>query len=390
MAQVQLPLLVPADGGDGLVDLSFGLLYDDVSLVLLGVYGHNATDDDLYLKITLDTAPFRVFDITLGPDFPYTERIIPVAQRLSMRELPDDKGGTKLVPPITEFVKERRYANPRRSSPVVLSVTETQNATSSTTHNATMPATVDVSDGLATWIIFGQPAAGTVGTPAGWSKVGAEEAADDGLNFVTGQWFGKEADGSEDGVSVNFSTSASTAFIAQVYRIQAGTWSEDVTDWEANTPVVDFDGSIDPSNIVYSGGVGDHLYLVGAGTANDSVTSSGPAGWTGTSEDMNSTNDLHARSAHLVVTGDDNADPGAMTFDADSHIAIGIVVPETGGAAATASYRRFELAGFVLRVLEDGKTFRILEGTDPPPLWQSNIHTKQPPHRDGRGVPYRL
>lgn len=336
MAEVRWPVGVPASprGED---DVELGFIVDDVAEELVGVYGFNNTPDSFFFEIELNAGPqgSRTFRVTLDPGDNLEKAVrIPAARRLPIVQVPDDKGGVKWVLPVERMVKERVFTDPVRHSPTVLSVTETQSASNSTTHNANRPATVDAGDLLIDWTIFAQPDAGTLNDPAGYTKVpGTQGENDDGADFVNGSVWAREADGSEDGGTANFSTSGSCAFINQCHRIQAGTWSGDINDIDAATLITGTSTNPDVGTITSGLGVGDHLYMVFVGINNDSVASSGPSGYTGTSEDMNSTNDAHARSAYLVVAATDNTNPGAFTIDGGFWIAVGIVVPETVVAA---------------------------------------------------------
>ena len=99
--------------------------------------------------------------------------------------------------------------------PVVQDVTETTVASSSTTHNISMPATVNAGDILLT-IFCWSNTAHTTTTPSGWTAI----SVGSGMSA-----FGKVASGSEDGTTVNFVTSLANTAVAQVYRL-TGTYGD--------------------------------------------------------------------------------------------------------------------------------------------------------------------
>ena len=91
-----------------------------------------------------------------------------------------------------------------------------------TAHNVTMPAAVDAGDLLV--VVFcnasGSPVT-TITTPAGWTKL-SEDAGGTVCNM--GIYY-RVADGTEDGTTVNFVTSASRRATAMTYRIAAGSFN---------------------------------------------------------------------------------------------------------------------------------------------------------------------
>lgn len=100
--------------------------------------------------------------------------------------------------------------------PVVPDAVLEQTTASGTSHAITMPATVDAGDLLIVLV----RTTGTINSvPAGWSTLY------DVLNTVRGAAYAKLADGTEDGGSATWGTSAAAVLRTHVYRISAGTWA---------------------------------------------------------------------------------------------------------------------------------------------------------------------
>ena len=109
-------------------------------------------------------------------------------------------------------------AFPQTSAPA-----ETSFSTASTTHNVSMPGTVNSGDLLVSFVGFISPTTSAVNlsTPSGWTAfyyfqmdVGSATG-----NMPVGCYL-KVADGTEGGGTVNFPTSASTRGCTQVYRVE--------------------------------------------------------------------------------------------------------------------------------------------------------------------------
>lgn len=97
--------------------------------------------------------------------------------------------------------------------PQVADITATTVTSASTTHNISMPATVNANDLLL--VLFANGTGGSsVTTPSGWTSLGTNTTTNIRLTA-----YGKIASGSEDGTTVNFVTASSNTAAAQVYRI---------------------------------------------------------------------------------------------------------------------------------------------------------------------------
>src|SRR3990167_10829428 len=92
-----------------------------------------------------------------------------------------------------------------------------------TSHNAALGATVNNSDRILAKVTCTNPAT-TVTTPSGWNSIASSRstggAADDGSSE---QWFYRDCDGTEDGASYDWVTSAAKDTIVAYIRYMAGT-----------------------------------------------------------------------------------------------------------------------------------------------------------------------
>lgn len=133
-------------------------------------------------------------------------------------------------------------ARPDTGYPVIESVTQSTFAVDATSHAVTMPATVNVGDGLI--VILTTDGSPTITTPTGWKLLYSEANG----SALTGAAYAKVARGTEGGTTVDFVTSVAESVAAQVYRIsnwngtlagiQAGTVGEITTGTTADLPAV--------------------------------------------------------------------------------------------------------------------------------------------------------
>ena len=161
------------------------------------------------------------------------------------------------------------------ASPTIESVTATAFSASSTTHNVNMPASV-----TAGWLLimgFGFSTDTTVTTPTDWSIVSAK-VTDTATQII----FGKDADGTEGGTTVNVATGASRAAAAQVYAISGwnGTLASDVTDGGGASSGGAADNAPNPPSVAWGWGALDELILAFAHATAASTFSSAPTNYT--------------------------------------------------------------------------------------------------------------
>lgn len=283
-----------APAGDPGVEL--GYVFDRATRKVLGLWGVNPTDDDLFVLVTVAGEDFR---LDLPPQT--TSRVgvrLPARAQIATVTRGD---GTEFLPWERTAV-HRRYAHPRRASPVVLGVTETEFPTASTTHNVVQPSVTDADDGIIVgWEVFGGSA---TTPPSGYISRGSQS----GIGAAqTLEVFVKVADGTEDGASVNFATAASDPGAAQIVHVEAGSWAEATDGVEVDFATGDgSDFQVDPGPNSPSWGSADTLWIVYVAVDNDEAFtgSTGPDGtWTfGILSNINSTEDHALFSAYKVET----------------------------------------------------------------------------------------
>ena len=160
--------------------------------------------------------------------------------------------------------------------PQVASITETSFGTNATAHLVAMPVTVDANDLLL--VLFANDGDATVTTPVGWTVLSSTASGTE-ARFST---YAKDADGTEDGTTVDFVTSATEKAAAQCYRItgwqDSGTITNDVevgtaatgTDTDPDSP------SLNPANW----DVEDTLWIACYGSDGIQVVTTYPTNYT--------------------------------------------------------------------------------------------------------------
>ncbi|MNO23660.1 hypothetical protein D3C76_134650 [compost metagenome] len=104
--------------------------------------------------------------------------------------------------------------------PVRLSVTNTDRIVSQTPA-IVMPATVNAGDLLIMVLVCGSSSTFEINNPAGWTQVGTESV----FGSIRTRVLYKIADGSEAGGTVTINLTNNSNNVAQVHRIQAGTFN---------------------------------------------------------------------------------------------------------------------------------------------------------------------
>ncbi len=107
--------------------------------------------------------------------------------------------------------------------PTIDSITTTTFGTDATTHNVTMPASVEAGDLLLAF--FTNDGSATVTTPSGWTAVTTLARG----TAARGSIYAKISVGTEGGTTVNFVTSAAEQGAAQVYKILSASWYGSIT-----------------------------------------------------------------------------------------------------------------------------------------------------------------
>jgi len=202
-----------------------------------------------------------------------------------------------------------------QQSPQIASITNTASATDGTTHNVSMPATVNKSDLLLVFIVVeGDNTATFTPTPTGWTPLFSSGA---GTTNLTGG-FAKIADGTEGGTTVDFATSNTGGFAAHTYRITdwygtlAGvTTGTTATSAGTTTP--------NPPNNAPTWGttVQQTLWIAVVGSTDDDETATtAPAGFGGLTSTIvgGGANDGGAMSSANVVSAVASNNPGTFTL----------------------------------------------------------------------------
>lgn len=161
--------------------------------------------------------------------------------------------------------------------PVVESVTPTLFGTAATAHLVVMPAVVNAGDLLTT--VFANAGNTTVTTPTGWTQLDTTQAS---TTVRLGSYY-RIADGTEDGVTVDFVTAGAVKAVAHVYRHSA--W-HGTTPPEVGIAATGSSTTPDSPNLIPSWGAVDTgwLALTGTGAGNPTV-SAYPTSYTNGNDD---------------------------------------------------------------------------------------------------------
>lgn len=214
------------------------------------------------------------------------------------------------------------------AAPTVQSLTTKSFNSASTTHNVTMPATVNAGDLLILGISFF--GSGAITTPSGWSVVCADTA-------ITGTHhcavYGLSAAGTEGGTNVNVATASSALGASHVYRITGWNGSSVANDVVSGTTATGSGTTPNPPSASWSWGTVD----VEALAFSHSVNGSGPTGFptnytngtatNGTDGATGSVQTGSARRAMTAATSPEN--PSTFTIGLASWAANTVVVRGT-------------------------------------------------------------
>jgi len=220
--------------------------------------------------------------------------------------------------------------------PSVLGVPqETISTTMVTDHAVGLGATINAGDLLL--MIFVASAsltddeATTITDPAGFTEK-RDRQYSVGTDVRQHTWIGvKKAIGNEDGTTVNVVTSVSTSFVAQVYRIDAATWSGNIADIVVSTHAEAETTNPDPPS-VSAAASGDNLFIaVSTYEDSDFFATAAPTNYTNLDTVISDGPDkdatLSTARRELAAISDD---PGTFTVEltpADKWQAFTIVIP---------------------------------------------------------------
>lgn len=146
--------------------------------------------------------------------------------------------------------------------------TETAFSSASTTHNVSMPATVNKGDLLLLAIgIQNIGGSTTFTTPSGWTSLMDRAGSPEYSHLAI---FMKVADGTEGGTTVNVATSNSQSAVAQVYRVTR--WYGSLSGVESADSGADGVTTPDPPSLTPSWGALDTLWFAWFTAADDDET----------------------------------------------------------------------------------------------------------------------
>lgn len=242
--------------------------------------------------------------------------------------------------------------------------------TMQTAHNFTAPATLVAGDGILGLFVGSQVGADetyTITDPSGFTSLRERQWSVAGQNRQNFGAFIKVSDGTEDGSSIAFTTSAAVTGVLYWGRIAAGTWGGTVSDVVFSTHVEAEAANIDPPDLTSGFGAVDTTYgaiytaedsdfgvvtvpsgytsagattiadgtedaVLAVATKNVAAASENPGAWTAASEK------LGAFTFAIKGSTDTNLYPTGQTFnngwtdEAGGSTDLHLVVDETGAA----------------------------------------------------------
>lgn len=227
--------------------------------------------------------------------------------------------------------------------PVLQSVTATSFGADATSHAVAMPAVTNVDDLLL--VAFSNDNPDLPATPSGWSYIG--NAASGGA--VDLSLFGKIADGTEGGTTVNFITSTAQEAAAQVFQISGwygGVISGTLQDGYSVNAQTGLSAGPDSPWCSSPGGLLDLLWITIYGADGHVVVNSYPTDFENPTYTSSSANAGAASiaSATFFLTAD-QFDPPAFTIASSEDwvaatIAIRAALDSTGNANTPPKYQR--------------------------------------------------
>ena len=230
--------------------------------------------------------------------------------------------------------------------------TETSFASDGTTHNASMPATVNSGDLLLVFISlhytsFNSPA--TIQTPSGWTEVwNARHTVSS--NVIEVGVYARISNGTEGSTTVDFATSGTNPNSngsAQCYRITD--WFGAVSGIEAGTENNGASANPDPPSLTPSWGSADTLWFVVAGAADDDATVSSYPSLFGNGVDTTSGASANNRSSIGTARRESTAtvlNPGTFTLsEAELWISQTVAVRPADAATLLANTGSYALTG---------------------------------------------
>lgn len=270
--------------------------------------------------------------------------VLASAEALAVYRQPFTAGGALLAAEAGDVLADTGF-------PVIASITETIFATDATAHLVSMPATVNVGDGLI--VLLTTDGSATVTTPVGWKRLYTE----DNSAACRGGAYARVGRGTEGGTTVDFVTSAIENAAAQVYRIT--NWNGTLAGLQAGTVgEITAGTTADPAAVTAYWGSAKTRWLATCHTSTSQTVSTAPTNYT----------DLTQTTSGAVTTGaqcisarrsleTETEDPGVFTMS---------------GTGASKVYNTIAIAPAYVGMKYE--RFNITNGTT---LW-AGIYTSQP------------
>ena len=215
---------------------------------------------------------------------------------------------------------------PAVTFPVVREVTVTQFA-EATTHLVNMPATVDANDLLV--ILFTSDGPGdNPATPIDFNELW-QQVVPAGSAWFSG--YAKKALGTEGGTTVDVVTPTSEGALAHVYRIQEGTWTEDLADLSHSLTTGTSTTADPPDHDPPGIGAADFLWIACIGRNGASAPTAHPANYT--DEELQTNHDIAGGSARRLLNAA-SENPGAFTITNAQWAAVTLAIPPVAAVYA--------------------------------------------------------
>lgn len=236
--------------------------------------------------------------------------------------------------------------------------------TDTTTHNVTMPSTVNSGDLLL--VLLTNDGNATVTDPDGAGAWTSVSSATSGTAVRASVW-AKVADGSEDGTNVNFVTSATEQAAVQVYRVPANEWSGSIAGVEASAAATGSTNVPNPANLDPTGwGTENTLWIAYAGGSSYASVTSYPANMAGGAHNLSNTGIAGASvSSAWQNSATASLNPGTFTMGTTTDgVAYTIAIRPSGYAmmgsnkvVQTAVYSQPQVASYSRMIDTDTDVF---------------------------------
>lgn len=221
--------------------------------------------------------------------------------------------------------------------PVVATTNTSENATATTSHTVSLPASLAAGDLLIVFFVNEDDT--TVTTPSGWSVLKSMLETGGATSKTT--IFYKTSDGGE-GSSLAITTSSSRVSTHAAYRITGWSGTPEVSTGATSTT-----GEANPDSLTPAGGAKDYLWIVVAGKRNTTSVSGYPTNYTGSQLFIADDGALGGSSITVATRGLNSAgpeDPGSFAHsDTGFWTACTIAVSPAAGGSTSKYQRRMRM-----------------------------------------------